>query len=350
MREKQTKQVWIVLIQTLSVLMCVSCMREPTNKKEATMKTDPASFESIEINTFGESSCSPEMQEKQRGILITAPEKVEFSTEAVLPVCGTYQVSGKFLNEFYSMPNEITLIAIDMETHQSYSGNLLEKGFTPAEGSKFEGSDEELNEIGLASWFNIDLYRYLGDLPSRKTTFSIYATIGEVQSNVVQVKMIGKPSPPSAFFRADPGEVDRIVEHLTFDRMAESPLLELGFSGLIIRPFKIATKKGEISYWINGAYSIPREEGDRIEKGPLQRALVVVATSGMLNATHNLLGDRILMPDDERVEAGIRRGYFNFKLPGVEEYRGDTLYITVSLGAWISNTIIFSKDGLVLSR
>jgi hypothetical protein len=139
--------------------------------------------------------------------------------------------------------------------------------------------------------------------------------------------------------------VNRIEEDLTFDKTPESPLLETGFTGVRIGYHEVIEKNGVHRYWIRGAYAIPREDADRISSGPLQRALVLTWTYGLVNATYNILGDRILMVDDEETDERVRRGYFNLRVDTWLKAAGlgrESVYVTLSLGHWLSNTLALS--------
>lgn len=156
------------------------------------MKTIPSDYETIDLNTFEDSTCSPQIEEEFSGIKIQGPEKVFLGENMILPVCGTWQFNGEFINQFDSLEYEITLVAVNMKTHQPYSTNMLEDGFQPSIRKKYLGSPEELQDISRTGWFNADLFFYIPELPREETQYTIYALIGDVKSNSIQVD-VAKP-------------------------------------------------------------------------------------------------------------------------------------------------------------
>ena len=57
------------------------------------------------------------------------------------------------------------------------------------EAGKAVGTDEELEMNTTTSWFNIDLYNYIHTLPQKPGKYQIYALVGEIKSNVVEVEI-----------------------------------------------------------------------------------------------------------------------------------------------------------------
>ena len=166
------------------------------------MKTIPSLFETIQLDRTGKSACSPELGGwDYRGIKLNAPTKVIISEEFVLPLCGGWQFSNKFINRFRNIFTEIVFVVTDMKTFKSYSGNLRKPGFEYEDSQKAVGTDAKLEESGHTSWFNIDVYDYIQDLPQKPGKYLIYALVGDVKSNVVEVEIEiekgAKPGPRS---------------------------------------------------------------------------------------------------------------------------------------------------------
>jgi hypothetical protein len=167
-----------------------------------TMKTIPPLFETIQLGRMEESACTPPLGGwDYRGIKLNAPTKNIIREEFVLPLCGSWQFSDKFINKFKNIHTEIVIVVTDMKTFKSYSGNLRTPGFEYKENRKAVGTDEELEENTAASWFNIDIYDYVRDLPQKPGKYLIYALVGDVKSNVVEVEIEiekgAKPGPRS---------------------------------------------------------------------------------------------------------------------------------------------------------
>ncbi|MDH5571727.1 MAG: hypothetical protein OEY89_08180 [Gammaproteobacteria bacterium] len=165
------------------------------------MKTTPPLFETIKLGLNDETACTPKLGGwDYRGIKLNAPMKVIINDEFVLPLCGAWKFSEKFLNTFNDFINtQIVIVVTDLNTHQSFSGNLRKPGLKSPEYSKRDGSDEELEENTVASWFNIDVYNYVRSLPQKPGKYQIYALVGEVKSNVVDIEIdVEKGSTPGS--------------------------------------------------------------------------------------------------------------------------------------------------------
>lgn len=164
--------------------------KEPTK-----IKTIPSSFETIPWNQFKESSCTPkiDMLNDERGFLIAAPTKVITYGDYHLPLCGRYVFSKKFLNQFKHINSEMTVVVVDTKTHRSYSSNLRSKTAEMfPERSKAIGTDKELEELTGGSWFNIDVYYFIENLPKHPAKYLIYVMLGDQKSNVVEVEVVDR--------------------------------------------------------------------------------------------------------------------------------------------------------------
>ncbi len=154
------------------------------------MKTIPPLFENIPMGQMSESPCIPEINDwDYRGIELNAPSKVIISDEFALPLCGAWQFSYKFINKFRRIHNEIVIVVTDTVTYKSYSGNLEKPGYERQDYKKAVGTDEELEMNTASSRFNIDVFDYVRSLPEKTGKYSIYAIIGDVKSNVVEVEL-----------------------------------------------------------------------------------------------------------------------------------------------------------------
>ena len=155
------------------------------------MKTIPPLFETISLGKLSESPCSPEIDGwDYRGIKLNGPSKVIISKEFVMPLCGCWQFSYKFINKFKRMDNEIVIVVTGTVTFKSYSGNLAKPGYEYKDYVKSVGTDEELEMNTVSGWFNIDVYDYVRKLPEKAGKYKIYAIIADVKSNVVDVEIV----------------------------------------------------------------------------------------------------------------------------------------------------------------
>lgn len=150
----------------------------------------PFRFERVAWNTFEESAVSPAPAGDFRGLQLAAPTRVTLDDDTPLPVAGTYQVGPRFFNRFQSMDSEIVLVAVDAVTHTPFSTNLLQPDFQ-AVPSGFDLSDPGIDKVLLTGWFNLDLFRWMADLPRAPARYHVFATVGDVVSNVVTIEVVG---------------------------------------------------------------------------------------------------------------------------------------------------------------
>ena len=154
------------------------------------MKTIPSLFESVQLGPTEESACSPQLGGwDYRGIKLNAPTRVIVTEEYILPLCGGWQFSEKFLNRFRNIFSMVVIVVTDKITFKSYSASLRKPGLEYKDKSKSIGTDEELENNTSSVNFNIDLYNYIPDLPQKPGKYQIYALVGEVKSNVVEVEI-----------------------------------------------------------------------------------------------------------------------------------------------------------------
>jgi len=161
-----------------------------SEKNHKPMKTIPSNFESVPLGNKSESTCSPKIESWDfRGIILNSPKKIRISDEFILPLCGTHQLSELFINKFKKYDHEIVIVVTDTSTYKSYSGKLSKPGFKSEDYAKAIGSDEELERNTVGGWFNIDVFDYVKSLPEKEGKYIIYATIGDLKSNVVEVEI-----------------------------------------------------------------------------------------------------------------------------------------------------------------
>lgn len=98
---------------------------------------------------------------------------------------------------------------------------------------------------------------------------------------------------------------------------------------------------GDNKLWLHGRYQIKSSDADEISTKFLHKALVITSVCDGVSDTKNLVGDVMLFEDDESVIDDIHTGYFNYDLTDwLFMYEENSFYITVSLGKFISNTVI----------
>lgn len=155
------------------------------------MAMTPSRFERVPCGTSSENACSPALTDDFRGLLLAAPERVTCSDDAVLPVAGAYQFDARFVGRFRSMRSEITLVAVDASTHAARSANLLKRGYKARpSGLGLDPSDPDLDSTVVTGWFNLDLFHWMTDLPRAPARYHVFATVGDVVSNVVTIAVV----------------------------------------------------------------------------------------------------------------------------------------------------------------
>ena len=172
-------------------LVAVACSPNPDSQTETPdiARAQPMS-EFIELdNLSDESSCSPEVADEFRGLVIAVPEKVTLEEDSIFLVCGTYQVDESVFVQFRSFENEIVIHVTDLTSHVPYSSSMMDENFEPEYLDDFE-PDEGVEDVVYTGWFSADLFDYFPDLPRRPGLFSIYATIGDMISNVIKIEIV----------------------------------------------------------------------------------------------------------------------------------------------------------------
>lgn len=159
-----------------------------------------AEFKNIELNSDTQNLCSPDLSTQSDfiGIAINVPTEVEFNETkpaqdgsfTVIPICGYYQLGMVEL----SKDPVIHLFAMNVETRQIYQGELIEEDAGTEEPMPFEEPEllpQDLQGQLLSAYFNPNLTRYV-DLPIEEATYKILVQIGQVKSNIVEIKVSRK--------------------------------------------------------------------------------------------------------------------------------------------------------------
>ncbi|WP_339719570.1 hypothetical protein [uncultured Paraglaciecola sp.] len=161
------------------------------------MANNNADFENIELNSDSKNLCSPDVSTKSDfiGIAINVPTEVEFNEAepaedgsfTVIPICGYYQLG---MNEL-SKDSVIQLFAMDLETQQVYRGELIDEDAGTEEPMPFDEPEllpQDLEGQLLSAYFNPNFTRYV-NLPTAEATYKILVQVGQVKSNIVEIKV-----------------------------------------------------------------------------------------------------------------------------------------------------------------
>lgn len=161
--------------------------------------SDPV-FEEVRLDSFDSWPCSPQPDSAFRGIEIAAPREVYFvpgsrdpigGTFALVPVCGTCIFEHGTLGLNSDFEQAITLVAVDAETHESFSGRpTSRKDWLKPPPPTRKGSPRTSKKGRVVQgYFNPNLVRILG-LPEKEAEYIVYATLGTYKSNVVRVRLV----------------------------------------------------------------------------------------------------------------------------------------------------------------
>lgn len=134
------------------------------------------------------------LDDRKRGLFIAAPAKVVTNGKYVLPLCGGYHLSKKFLNQFRNVYKELTIVVVDAKSHRSFSTNLIDKSLDAEypDQSISSGTERELEELTVGGYIAINLYHYIPELPKKPAKYLIYALLGDQKSNVVEVEVVDR--------------------------------------------------------------------------------------------------------------------------------------------------------------
>ena len=187
----------------IRILFCLvalsSCQASSTSRSHIVANSN-ADFKEIELNSDSQNPCSPDIgsQPDFMGIAINVPTEVEFNESepaedgsfVVIPICGYYQLDMFEL----SKDSVIQLFAMNIETQQIYRGELVDQDAGTEEPMPLDEPElqpEDLEGQLLSTYFNPNLSHYV-NLPVEEATYKILVQIGQVKSNIVEIKVARK--------------------------------------------------------------------------------------------------------------------------------------------------------------
>lgn len=184
----------ICILFSLAALSSCQAYSTPRSQIVAISNAD---FSKIELNSDTQNGCSPDVSTRSDfiGVVINVPTDVEFNEAepaqdgsfTVIPICGYYQLSMLEL----SKDSIIQLFAMNVETQQVYRGELIEEDAATEEPMPFDEPEllpQDLEGQLLSAYFNPNLTHYV-DLPIAEATYKVLVQIGQVKSNIVEVKV-----------------------------------------------------------------------------------------------------------------------------------------------------------------
>jgi len=178
-------------------------MNENSNKPLYVLPQD-CDFMTIASNTASSSDCTPQLDDQYnsafRGLLINGPTAITWPKTVVrehyyylpngsnnsphrLLIAGLGIVLDTTLGwdgDAYG----ILLVAVNQHTAEAYSGTMQRLGFR---AKRPPGIPDDNPARTTKVLFNIDLVHNLG-IPIRDATYTVYATLGQYQSNIITIK------------------------------------------------------------------------------------------------------------------------------------------------------------------
>lgn len=161
------------------------------------MANNNADFKDIELNSDAKTPCSPDVSNHSDfiGIAINVPTEVEFDEAepaqdgsfTVIPICGFYQLSMLEL----SKDSVIQLFVMNVESEQLFKGTLIDEDAGTEEPMPFDEpvlQPQDLEGQLLSAYFNPNLTHYV-TLPTEEATYKVLVQIGQVKSNIVELKV-----------------------------------------------------------------------------------------------------------------------------------------------------------------
>ena len=93
---------------------------------------------------------------------------------------------------------------------------------------------------------------------------------------------------------------------------------------------------------LHGVYRVSIDDARTVGAIPLQKALIVTATSGLLHRSWNLVGQTITFEDDEQSGGGVVRGDSTPSPAALPRGLVWNRLVLVSLGTIVSNVATFT--------
>lgn len=144
-------------------------------------------FNVVVLGDHSKNTCTPHIDNDFTGIKISLPVEVKFSRDK-FAVCGTYRFAAEYIYSFANIHQAIVLVAVDAEHHIPYACNIS-MVTTPEEPDLQEPyrDPDWMENHYIRRYFNIDLLRYMTDMPRETAPYYIYALIEDNISNVCRV-------------------------------------------------------------------------------------------------------------------------------------------------------------------
>ncbi|MDH3213178.1 MAG: hypothetical protein OEM05_11895 [Myxococcales bacterium] len=156
-----------------------------------------SAFDEVAAGSFSANACTPVIDEfdvDYRGLKIHAPTRVQFPAGSETPrivVCGTGVFDWNYMDLDGDFLEAIVIVAVNDQTHESRSGRMQiieNRAMGPPVREKLGLSKEDFKNRSIQKHFNPDIGALL-ELPATPGSYTVYATLGQYKSNVVQIRL-----------------------------------------------------------------------------------------------------------------------------------------------------------------
>lgn len=160
----------------------------PIKGPDLLIKEKMMDFKAVKLGDHIKNPCTPQMDKGVTGIKINAPGKVQLKSDP-FAICGTYYFPASYVYSFPRIHQAIVLVAVDASSHKPYACNLTIPGSIPEIDAPYTPPKDPdwMENHFIQRYFNIDLSRFMRDLPMVSSTYYIYALIENHISNVCKV-------------------------------------------------------------------------------------------------------------------------------------------------------------------
>lgn len=204
--QTRMKYKFIILLLAFFIASCTNKKMEYYMTEELYELPQNCDFMIVGNNSGLRSDCSPLLKggflSKYRGILINGPTEIiwpkNFRVEnmMVMPngdaegplkfmIAGVLRLPSNIFGLNGDLAKHVVVVAVNQNTAKSYSGKMISFGFK-GERPDISNHPELVGQDSL-EYFSIDLVQNL-DIPIENATYTVYATLGDVKSNILTIK------------------------------------------------------------------------------------------------------------------------------------------------------------------
>jgi len=124
--------------------------------------------------------------------LALARDEAHPTSDEALPIFGTFVLGAALVNRFRSAIGAIRVVVVEASTHRAWSASCWDSPYEPAT-MHVDEDDPYFERRTVGGWFNVDLYAIAPELPRTAKRVLAYAFVGELVSNVVDIRIGAGP-------------------------------------------------------------------------------------------------------------------------------------------------------------